>query len=106
MTGSQLVSQTIQRIPENELIFASKLYSQQLSDFVSESASVLGWYRMIFPRFLPVSEKHRQLRKKIFRKFLQKGIAFSKIHATMMIRYYICRTEIQYGGNYHGLRYY
>lgn len=38
MTGSQLVSQTIQRIPENELIFASKLYSQQLSDFVSESA--------------------------------------------------------------------
>ena len=38
MTGAQIVSRTIERIPENELIFASKLYMQQLGGEVSESA--------------------------------------------------------------------
>ena len=38
MTSTQIVSRTIERIPENELIFASKLYIQQLSSEVTESA--------------------------------------------------------------------
>ena len=38
MTSTQIVSQTIGSIPENELIFASKLYIQQLSSEVTESA--------------------------------------------------------------------
>lgn len=38
MTSTQMVSQAIEQIPENELIFASKLYIQQLSNEVTESA--------------------------------------------------------------------
>lgn len=38
MISTQMVRQTIERIPENELIFASKLYTQQLSNKVTESA--------------------------------------------------------------------
>lgn len=38
MTSTQIVSQTIAEIQENELIFAGKLYSQQLSNEVTESA--------------------------------------------------------------------
>ncbi|MGM9602580.1 MAG: DUF6088 family protein [Faecousia sp.] len=38
MTSAQLVSQTIAAIPENELIFASRLYAQKLSNEVTESA--------------------------------------------------------------------
>lgn len=38
MTGSQIVSQTISQIPENELIFASKLYLQTLGREVTEGA--------------------------------------------------------------------
>ena len=38
MTSAQMVSQTIEQIPENELIFASKLYVRQLSGEVTESA--------------------------------------------------------------------
>ena len=38
MTSTHKVCQTIERIPENELIFASKLYTQQLSSEVTESA--------------------------------------------------------------------
>ena len=38
MTSSQMVCQIIEEIPQNELIFASKLYSQRLSNTVTESA--------------------------------------------------------------------
>lgn len=38
MTSTQVISQTIRQIPENELIFASKLYTQHLSSDVTESA--------------------------------------------------------------------
>lgn len=38
MTSTRMVSQTIEQIPENELIFASKLYIQKLSSEVTESA--------------------------------------------------------------------
>ena len=38
MTSTQVISQTIRQIPENELIFASKLYMQQLSSDVTEGA--------------------------------------------------------------------
>ena len=38
MTSSQTVSQAIAQIPENELIFASRLYSERLSNEVTESA--------------------------------------------------------------------
>lgn len=38
MKSSQIISQTITQIPENELIFASKLYTQQLGNEVTESA--------------------------------------------------------------------
>ena len=38
MTSTQIVSQAIERIPDNELIFSSKLYIQQLSGEVTESA--------------------------------------------------------------------
>lgn len=38
MTSSQIISQTIAQIPENELIFASKLYAQKLGREVTESA--------------------------------------------------------------------
>ena len=38
MKSSQLITQTIEQIPENELIFASKLYTRQLSSEVTESA--------------------------------------------------------------------
>ena len=38
MKSSQLITQTIEQIPENELIFASKLYTQQLRNKVTQSA--------------------------------------------------------------------
>ena len=38
MTSTQIISSTIEKIPENELIFASKLYTQKLSSEVTESA--------------------------------------------------------------------
>lgn len=38
MTSSQIISQTIAQIPENELIFAGKLYAQKLGREVTESA--------------------------------------------------------------------
>lgn len=38
MKSSQIISQIITQIPENELIFASKLYTQQLGNEVTESA--------------------------------------------------------------------
>lgn len=38
MTSSQMITQTIEQIPENKLIFANKLYADQLSTKVSESA--------------------------------------------------------------------
>ena len=38
MTSTQTVSQVIAQIPENELIFANKLYSERLSSEVTESA--------------------------------------------------------------------
>lgn len=38
MTSVQMINRTIGLIPENELIFASKLYSQQLSGQVTESS--------------------------------------------------------------------
>ena len=38
MKSSQLITQTIEQIPENELIFASKLYAQQLRNEVTQSA--------------------------------------------------------------------
>lgn len=38
MTSTQIISQAIEQIPENELIFASKLFSQRLSSEVTESA--------------------------------------------------------------------
>ena len=39
-------------------------------------------FRRLFPK------KHRQPREKLFIENLKKGIAFSKIHATMKLRYY------------------
>lgn len=38
MTSTQIISQTIKRIPENDLIFASKLYTQELAGDITESA--------------------------------------------------------------------
>lgn len=38
MTSTQIISSAIEKIPENELIFASKLYMQKLSSEVTESA--------------------------------------------------------------------
>ena len=38
MTGAQFITQTIEQIPENKLIFASKLYSEQFSQAVNEDA--------------------------------------------------------------------
>ena len=38
MTGTQMISQTIRKIPENELIFASKLYAQEFGGDITESA--------------------------------------------------------------------
>lgn len=38
MTSAQIINRTISQIPENELIFASKLYSQRLHREVTESA--------------------------------------------------------------------
>jgi hypothetical protein len=38
MKSSQLITQTIEQIPENELTFASKLYAQQLRNEVTQSA--------------------------------------------------------------------
>lgn len=38
MTSTQIISSAIEKIPENELIFASKLYTQKLSSEVTESA--------------------------------------------------------------------
>lgn len=38
MTSTQMISKTLNQIPENELIFASKLYAAQLSGEVTESA--------------------------------------------------------------------
>ena len=38
MTSTQIISSAIERIPENELFFASKLYTQKLSSEVTESA--------------------------------------------------------------------
>lgn len=38
MTNTQIIRQTIEQIPENKLIFASKLYTQRLSNQVTESA--------------------------------------------------------------------
>lgn len=36
MTGAQIITQTMEQFPENELIFASKLYADQLCKAVSE----------------------------------------------------------------------
>lgn len=38
MTGAQIITQTMEQFPENELIFASKLYADQLCKVVSEEA--------------------------------------------------------------------
>ena len=38
MTGAQIIKQAIEQFPENDLIFASKLYTEQLSEAVSEEA--------------------------------------------------------------------
>ena len=38
MTGAQIITQTMEQFPESELIFASKLYTEQLSEAVSEEA--------------------------------------------------------------------
>ena len=38
MTGAQIITRTMEQFPENELIFASKLYTEQLSEAVSEEA--------------------------------------------------------------------
>lgn len=38
MTGAQIITRTVEQFPENELIFASKLYAEQLSEAVSEDA--------------------------------------------------------------------
>ena len=36
MTNAQIITRTMEQFPENELIFASKLYTEQLSEAVSE----------------------------------------------------------------------
>ena len=36
MTNAQNITRTMEQFPENELIFASKLYTEQLSEAVSE----------------------------------------------------------------------
>lgn len=38
MTGAQLIAKTMEQFPENELIFASRLYAERLSEAVSEEA--------------------------------------------------------------------
>ncbi len=38
MISAQMIAQTIEEVPENQLIFASKLYEQRLKDTVSEAA--------------------------------------------------------------------
>ena len=38
MTGAQIITQTMEQFPERELILASKLYTEQLSEAVSEEA--------------------------------------------------------------------
>lgn len=38
MTNAQIITRTMEQFPENELIFASKLYTEQLSEAVSEEA--------------------------------------------------------------------
>ena len=38
MTSAQIITRTMEQFPENELVFASKLYTEQLSEAVSEEA--------------------------------------------------------------------
>ena len=46
MTGAQIVAQTIELFPENELILASKLYTERLSNTVGENAYYQSLGRM------------------------------------------------------------
>lgn len=46
MTGAQIVAQTIELFPENELILASKLYAERLSNTVGENAYYQSLGRM------------------------------------------------------------
>lgn len=52
MTNAQIITRTMEQFPENELIFASKLYTEQLSEAVSEETYYQTLSRMCKVGFL------------------------------------------------------
>ncbi len=52
MTNAQIITRTMEQFPENELIFASKLYTEQLSEAVSEETYYQTLSRMCKAGFL------------------------------------------------------